>query len=324
MTAVELREVTKSFPGGVEALRGVSLAVQAGEIFGLLGPNGAGKTTAIRFLTTLSRASGGAAFVAGFEVREQPEEVRRRIGYVAQTTALDHLATGRENLLFHGRLFGLGGAKLRSRAEELIETFQLAEVADRQVQNYSGGTKRRLDLATGLLHLPQVLFLDEPTSGLDPENRHLLWELVSSLASQSGITVLLTTHYMDEADALAHRLAIIDRGRIVAEGRPSELKNALKGDVVTVELESAAAVSQAQGLLQSLDGITSVITDTTLLVAQVPDGPIAVPRIVEALRAEGIPLGRVSLQRPTLDEVYLSVTGRKYRPGAARPQFFWR
>ena len=184
MHSLELREVKKSYPGGIEALRGISLAVDAGEIFGLLGPNGAGKTTAVRILTTLSRATAGTAYVAGFEVHDQPEEVRRQIGYVAQTTALDLLATGRENLLFHGRLFGLGGSRLRSRAEELIETFQLAEVADRRVQTYSGGMKRRLDLATGLLHLPQVLFLDEPTSGLDPENRYLLWELVSSLASQ--------------------------------------------------------------------------------------------------------------------------------------------
>jgi ABC-2 type transport system ATP-binding protein len=315
--AIHLEKLRKAYPG-IEALRGISFEVRPGEVFGLLGPNGAGKTTVVRILATLSRATSGTAFVAGFDVLMQSQEVRRRIGYVAQTTALDLLATARENLQLHGQLFGLKGRYLQSRVEEMIDIFQLGEIAGRRAQTISGGMKRRLDLATGLLHKPQVLFLDEPTTGLDPENRLLLWEHVRGLASRDGIAVLLTTHYMEEADALASRLAIIDRGSIVVTGTPTELKSTLNGDVVTVELALAGRLDEACNLLQSLDGVTRVLTDTTMLFAQVPDGSIAVAQIVGALREKGIPLGRVSLNRPTLDEVYLASTGRKYRPGFVR------
>ena len=323
MPAIELREITKSFSNGVKALQGVSFEVRAGEVFGLLGPNGAGKTTAVRILATLSSATSGTAWVAGFDVVTQPEEVRRRIAYVAQTTALDLLATAKENLLFHGRLHGLIGSRLRTRVEELIELFQLGDVANRRAQTLSGGMKRRLDLATGILHLPKILFLDEPTSGLDPANRYQLWDHIRSLAQEEGAAVLLTTHHMDEADALASRVAILDQGRIVTEGTPAKLKSELEGDVVTIEVASAAKVDEAQKLLQSLDGITRVIADSTALFALVPNGSTLVPRIVDALRSQDIPLEKISLSEPTLDEVYLSATGRKYRPGVARPRFFW-
>jgi ABC-2 type transport system ATP-binding protein len=318
--AIDAVSIVKTYRGGIEALRGVSFQVNPGEVFGLLGPNGAGKTTVVRILSTLSPATAGTARVAGLDVRQQAAEVRRKIGYVAQNAALDFLATGRENLLFHGHLFGLTGSRLRQRVEEQIDLFQLGEAADRLTSTYSGGMRRRLDLAMGLIHVPAVLFLDEPTTGLDPQNRQLVWDKIRSLASRDGIAVLLTTHYMDEADALAARLAIIDCGRIVAAGAPEALKSALKGDVVTVEVASVEAVAVARDVIQRVDGVTQVIADAATLFAQVPDGSIAVPLIVGALRERQIVLGRVSLNRPSLDEVYLSATGRKYQPGNARPR----
>jgi ABC-2 type transport system ATP-binding protein len=321
--SIELKDVKKVHPGGVEALRGISLAVEPGQIFGLLGPNGAGKTSLVRILATLSPWDGGTVRVAGLDLTTHAREVRRRIGYVAQTTALDLLATGRENLLFAGRLFGLTGSSLHRRMAELVDAFELCEVLDRRVLTYSGGMKRRLDLATGLLHTPRVLFLDEPTVGLDPQSRHLLWDRISSLVSGNGMTVLLTTHYMDEADALAGRLAIIDRGRVVAQGTPAELKRRLRGDVVTIEFPSAEGVGRAKALLEEVDGVTGVMADTTFLVAQVNDGSTAIPHLVEALRVHHLPPERLSLKQPTLDEVFLSATGRQYQPGAPRVQSFW-
>lgn len=316
--AASARELKKTYSSGATALAGVSFEVRPGEIFGLLGPNGAGKTTTLRILATLSRATAGNAVVCGFDVGSHPKEVRRRIGYLAQTTALDLSATGIENLQFHGRLMGLPAARVRARARELVELFELGEVAGRQVQTYSGGLKRRLDLAASLLHLPQVLFLDEPTSGLDPVHRRGLWDQIRDLASRRNVAVLLTTHYMEEADQLARRVAIIDRGCIVATGTPADLKSALHGDIVTVELTSPANAERTRSLLESLDGVTRVIGDTTGVFAQVPDGSFAVPSIVEALRIDGIPPKRISISRPTLDEVYLSATGRKYEPQLPR------
>jgi ABC-2 type transport system ATP-binding protein len=207
----------------VEALAGVSFAVRPGEVFALLGPNGAGKSTTIRILTTLSAPTSGRARVAGFDVVDQPREVRRRIGYVAQASGVDPTATGRENLLLQGRLFRLPTPVLRKRVAELLDLFALADAADRAAQTYSGGMKRRLDVAMGLVHQPEVLFLDEPTTGLDPESRTVMWQEVRRLA-EGGLTLLLTTHYLEEADQLARRLAIIDRGKVVAEGTPDELK----------------------------------------------------------------------------------------------------
>jgi ABC-2 type transport system ATP-binding protein len=321
--SIELNDLRKVYPGGVEALRGISLSVRPGEIFGLLGPNGAGKTTAVRILATLAPWNGGSVRVAGLDVRTNAREVRHCIGYVAQTTALDQLGTGRENLLFLGRLFGLKGAALRARADELIEVFGLGEVIDRKVVTYSGGMKRRLDLAAGLVHTPRVLFLDEPTAGLDPQSRRLLWERISALAAEKGMTVLLTTHYMDEADALAERLAIIDRGKLVAEGTPAELKRRLHGDMITIKFFSPEAVGQAKPLLERVEGVTEVLTDTTSLVAQVTDGSTTIPRLITVLRDNRLPLEGLSMKEPSLDEVFLSATGRQYQVGPARTQWSW-
>ena len=210
--AIEARGLMKTYPGEVRALDGLSFAVEAGTIFGLLGPNGAGKSTTVKILTTLSRPDEGEAHVAGFDVLREPDRVRRAIGVVAQRSGVDREATGRENLTLQGQLYGLGGRELKRRVGELLERFGLAEAADRIARTYSGGMQRRLDIAIGLVHRPQVLFLDEPTTGLDPEVRAEMWEEISRLATEEGITMLLTTHYLEEADRLAHRLAIVDRG----------------------------------------------------------------------------------------------------------------
>jgi len=229
MNAIAVTDLRKTYPGGVEAVRGLSFHVERGEVFALLGPNGAGKSTTVRILTTLSAPTSGAAVVAGFDVVRAAHEVRRHIGYVAQSSGVDLTATGRENLMLQGRLFRLPAAALRSRVAELLELFQLTGASERPALTYSGGMKRRLDVAMGLIHRPEVLFLDEPTTGLDPESRSVMWKEVRRLARE-GLTLLLTTHYLEEADQLAHRLAIIDGGRIVAEGTPDELKGRLRGD----------------------------------------------------------------------------------------------
>jgi len=227
--AIEVEDLRKTYAGGVEALRGVSFDVRPGEVFALLGPNGAGKSTTVRILTTLSAPTSGRARIAGFDVVRQPREVRRRIGSVAQSSGVDLTATGRENLTLQGRLFRLPPADLRWRTAELLHLFQLEAAADRPAATYSGGMKRRLDVAMGLIHRPEVLFLDEPTTGLDPESRAVMWKEVRRLAAE-GLTLLLTTHYLEEADQLAQRIAIVDGGRIVAAGTPGELKREITGE----------------------------------------------------------------------------------------------
>ena len=236
-TAVETHDLRKSFDVAgrpVDAVRGVDLEVRAGEIFGFLGPNGAGKTTTLRMLTTLLPIDSGRAFVAGLDVARDPAAVRRRIGYVGQLGGGDRPATGRENLLLQGELYGMTKAAARARADELIEVFELAAFIDRRVLTYSGGQRRRLEVALGIMHRPEILFLDEPTTGLDPQNRANLWEQLRELRAR-GATIFLTTHYLEEADALSDRLAIIDNGRIVAEGTPRELKQQLAGETVVLK-----------------------------------------------------------------------------------------
>src|ERR1035437_3370977 len=227
MDAIVAEDLHKRYKT-VQALDGVSFAVRAGEVFGLLGPNGAGKSTTVRTLATLTRPDSGRALVAGEDVARHPNRVRRAIGYVAQDSGIDWEATGRENLLLQGRIHGMAGAELHKRVDELLELVGLLDAADRQARNYSGGMKRRLDIATGLVHAPQGLFLDEPTTGLDPEARVAMWTEVERLAEQENLTILLTTHYLEEADRLAERVAIVSRGKIVVEGRPEDLKSGLR------------------------------------------------------------------------------------------------
>ena len=235
MDAIVAEDLRKRYKD-VQALDGVSFAVREGEVFGLLGPNGAGKSTTVRTLATLTQPDSGRALVAGEDVVRHPNRVRRPIGYVAQDSGVDWEATGRENLLLQGRIHGMAGAPLRKRVDELFELVGLRDAADRVARGYSGGMKRRLDIALGLVHRPRVLFLDEPTTGLDPEARAAMWVEVERLAAQESLTILLTTHYLEEADRLAERVAIVSRGKVVVEGKPDELKANLRGELVTVEL----------------------------------------------------------------------------------------
>jgi ABC-2 type transport system ATP-binding protein len=295
----------------VQALDGVSFAVREGEVFGLLGPNGAGKSTTVRVLTTLTQPDEGRAFVAGEDVVRHPNRVRGSIGYVAQDSGVDWEATARENLLLQGRIHGMAGKPLHARVDELLELVDLRDAANRVSRGYSGGMKRRLDIAIGLVHRPRVLFLDEPTTGLDPEARAAMWVEVERLAAAESLTILLTTHYLEEADRLAERVAIVSRGKVVVEGTPDDLKRDLAGESVTVELaEANGQVAEAERVLTALTG--DVHVDGQSLRARVPNGAEAIPRILGALDGAGIPVAAVTTARPSLDDVYLHYTGRDF------------
>jgi ABC-2 type transport system ATP-binding protein len=310
--AIEVVELRKTYAGGVVALDGISFQVTAGEVFALLGPNGAGKSSTVRILATLSAATGGAARIDGLDVATRPREVRRRIGYVAQASGVDLTATGRENLTLQGKLYRLPAAELSSRVEELLELFGLTAAADREARTWSGGMKRRLDVAMGLVHRPAVLFLDEPTTGLDPESRAVMWEEVRGLARQ-GLTLLLTTHYLEEADQLAQRLAILDGGRIVAAGTPDALKQRLRGDRVSVEVAERDQLPRAREVLAGLGEVATVMADGAALYAQVAHGATALPALLAALDRAGVAVAQVALSRPSLDDVYLAATGHLWR-----------
>jgi ABC-2 type transport system ATP-binding protein len=310
--AIEANELVKTYPGGVRALDQLSFSVVEGTVFGLLGPNGAGKSTAVKILTTLSRADSGKAAVAGFDVRTDPNKVRRSIGTVQQGSTVDREATGRENLRLQGQVYGLRGRELEARAAELLERFGLSDAADRIARGYSGGMERRLVVAMALIHRPRVLFLDEPTTGLDPEVRADMWTEISRLASEQGLTILLTTHYLEEADNLASQLAIVDRGRVVAEGTPEGLKADLRGDAIHVELHGAPEGNGHVAALEALTEISEVSVDGRTLHARSDDGARAVPVVLQALEARGVEVASVSVARPSLDDVYLRYTGRTF------------
>jgi len=296
----------------VQALDGVSFAVREGEVFGLLGPNGAGKSTTVRVLVTLTEPDDGRASVAGHDVAREPDAVRRTIGYIPQESGVDRYGTGRENLMLQGRVQGMGGRALRARVDELLELVGIVDAADRIVNGYSGGMKRRLDIALGLVHRPRVLFLDEPTTGLDPEARVALWEELGRFAAQETLTILLTTHYLEEADELADRLAILSAGRVVVEGTPAGLKAELRGDAVTVELANGRA-EDARRVLVGVDApVETALGDGRTLVSRVGDGGQALPRILAALGDAGIAVSSVPVSRPSLDDVYLHYTGRDF------------
>jgi ABC-2 type transport system ATP-binding protein len=315
LTAVDL---VKTYPGarrgpGVRALDGLTFSVPEGVVLGLLGPNGAGKSTTVKILTTLSRADSGTALVAGYDVNREQDEVRHVIGYVPQKASSDPMATGLENLVLSGRIHGLSRSAATNRAKDLLERFSLTEQASRQVKTYSGGQQRRLDVALGLVHRPKVLFLDEPTTGLDPEARADLWAEVRLLAGDEGLTVLLTTHYLEEADRLADQLAIVDHGKIVAEGTPEGLKAELRGDTVQVELVDPDVDGSVRSLLAGLAGIGEIVVEGNSLRARVDRGATAVPAVLGALEEKAIPVGAVTVSRPSLDDVYLSYTGRSFQ-----------
>jgi len=308
--AIVVDEVQKHY-GRVRALEGVTFAVRAGEVFGLPGPNGAGKSTPVRLLATLTQPNAGRAEVAGHDVVRDPNAVRRAIGYVPQSSGVDRDATGRENLMLQGRVQGMGGRVLEARVDELLELLGLADAADRVVRGYSGGMKRRLDVGLGLVHRPQVLFLDEPTTGLDPEARASMWGELERLAEGESLTILLTTHYMEEADELANRLAIVSRGRVVVEGTPEQLKQSLRGEAVEVELADGRA-AEAEAVVVALEGVLEASIDGRKLRSRVASGARAIPFILSALDAEGIGVESVTTHRPSLDDVYLHYTGREF------------
>jgi ABC-2 type transport system ATP-binding protein len=322
---IEVDALEKSYPrqrGGdpVRALAGVSFTVRAGEFFGFLGPNGAGKTTTIRVLATLARPTAGRATIAGLDVLARPDDVRRRIGLAMQTVALENLLSGRENLELVGRLHRLPAAGLRRRVDELLELMNLTGAADRLVGTYSGGMRRRLDLATALVHEPEVLFLDEPTEGLDPQSRGALWEELLRI-NRAGTTMFLTTHYMEEADRLCDRLAIIDLGRIVVEGTAAELKRSIGADTVVVGLGAAtdesallsAAQDQVVGALDAFTPLSGLERTPSGVTLAISDAHAAIPELFRRLDAARVRVTGLSMAGPTLDDVFLRYTGKRIR-----------
>jgi ABC-2 type transport system ATP-binding protein len=308
----DLRRTFKTRTSTVEAVQGVDLDVGAGEIFGFLGPNGAGKTTTLRMLATLLVPTSGEAMVAGVDLRRDPQEVRRRIGYVPQGGSTDPAETGRGELVVQGRLYGMSKADATKRATEVLEALDLTVAADRGTGTYSGGMKRRLDVGLGIVHRPQVLFLDEPTTGLDPQARARMWDEIRKLRTD-GTTVFMTTHYLEEADALADRLAIIDQGKIVASGTADELKQAVAGDVVTIGVNGAGA--RVLGLVANVPFVREASHDDAegLVRLYVDRGELAVPQLLRMLDTAGFAPTSITLHKPSLDDVFLRQTGRSLR-----------
>jgi len=294
----------------VEAVRGVDLAVRKGEVFGFLGPNGAGKTTTLRMLTTLLTPDAGEATLAGCDLLKHPQRLRERIGYVSQAGGSDRGMSAWENLVLQGRLFGMNRHNAAAQAKALILAFDLEAIADRKAVTYSGGQRRRLDVALGMMHRPQLLFLDEPTTGLDPQNRARLWDEVRRLRD-SGVTIFLTTHYLDEADALADRIAIMDQGKIEAEGSPRELKKQIAGDVVLLGLSADGAHNEkALQLFTDQPYVREASYEQGHLRLYVHEGEATLPEILRLLDHAQIGLKTISLSQPTLDDVFLRQTGR--------------
>jgi ABC-2 type transport system ATP-binding protein len=293
--------------GEIRAVDGVDLRIARGEIYGFLGPNGAGKSTTVRMLCTLLAPTGGRAVVAGFDVATHPGEVRLRIGVALQEAALDPKQTGRELLRLQGLLYGLPSRALPERVAELGELIDLSDALDRPIATYSGGMKRRLDLAAALVHNPEILFLDEPTTGLDPASRARMWTEIRRLHQQLGITVFLTTQYLEEADELAQRVGIIDRGRIVAEGTPAELKRAVGTDVIVARVEGDA--NRVRAAVATVPGVSSVEAHGSELVIAVDNGPAAISPVAVALAGTDVPVRELTLRTPTLDDVFLDLTG---------------
>ncbi|MFB7595969.1 ATP-binding cassette domain-containing protein [Streptomyces sp. NPDC056160] len=306
--AIYAEGLVKTF-GDVRALDGVDLDVPEGTVLGLLGPNGAGKTTTVRCLTTLLRPDSGKAVVAGIDVLRQPDEVRRSIGLSGQFAAVDEYLTGRENLQMVGRLYQMRARAAKARAQELLEQFRLAEAADRPAKTYSGGMRRRLDLAAALVVAPPVMFMDEPTTGLDPRNRQQLWEVIKQLVS-GGTTLLLTTQYLEEADHLAHEIAVVDHGRVIARGTSDQLKARTGGERVEVVVREREHIATAAEVLGGFGkGETTVEEHTRKLTVSVSGGARLLAEVIRELDSRGIEIDDVGLRRPTLDDVFLSLTG---------------
>ena len=309
--AIVTENLTKIYGGKVHAVAGISFAVKPGEAFGFLGPNGAGKTTTVSMLTAGLQPTSGSAVIDGLDLARHPEEIKRRIGVIFQESTADQDLTGRENLEVAAGCYGIPSGEGRARAKALIAQMQLVEAANRLAKTYSGGMRRRLELAVGLINRPRILFLDEPTLGLDPQGRAGFWSFVQKLRRETGLTVFVTTHYLDEADGMCDRIAIIDHGKIVATGAPTELKDRLGGDVVT--LKTADGAANVTEVVRGLPGVSDVQKQDGTYRVKCASGETLVPIAVEACAKAGVGILGVTVKRPSLDEVFLEFTGREFR-----------
>jgi ABC-2 type transport system ATP-binding protein len=315
MAMIETHNLAKTFSsrkGPVEAVRGVDLKVNEGEIYGFLGPNGAGKTTTMRMLATLLDPTSGQATICGYDLRREAGKVRTQIGYVGQKGGAERRETGRENLVLQGRLYGMSKADAVKRAAELVSRLDLETFADRLVKTYSGGQRRRLDIAMGMMHRPRLLILDEPTTGLDPQSRARIWDEVRRLREE-GVTIFLTTHYMDEADGLCDRLAVIDNGKIVGEDTPNGLKRQIAGDVISLGLNLNGSAAQVKEKLHAQDFLRELQETDAGLQLYVERGDEVLPEVLRLLDHNGATIRSVTLARPTLEDVFLRLTGRSLR-----------
>jgi len=310
MYAIKVENLTKKF-NGLVAVDHLSFSVKSGELFGLLGPNGAGKTTIINVLSTLLDSTSGYGEVASFDISKHKDDVRKSIGIVFQEPALDVKLTGKENLEFHGMMYGIGKELRRERIKEVLRLVDLTDKADVLVENYSGGMKRRLEIARGLIHRPKVLFLDEPTLGLDTQTRRHIWDYIRDLNQKSDVTIILTTHYMEEADYLCERVAIIDYGKIVAMDSPSKLKDILGGDVVSLEIEGRSDALLSH--LRELDWIKTMASHNNNLSLTMEKGERRIPELINMAHKDGVDVVCVSLRKPSLEDVFLHYTGRMIR-----------
>ncbi len=314
--AIEVTDLKKTYRGGIEAVRGISFQVERGEIFGFLGPNGAGKSTTIMMLTTLIKPTGGHATVNGLDIVKESYRVRTQLGYVSQDLAVDDNLTGRENMILQAHFYHIPKPQVNARIDEVLELVGLRDRADDRVEFYSGGMRKRLDIACGLIHRPSILFLDEPTLGLDIQTRHEIWRYIERLRSESQMTIFLTTHYMDEADALCNRIAIIDCGQIKAIGTPAALKDQLGGDVIFLRFNNLSGPAAASlEAISALPGVKKLSHRGKEHVVVAKNGDFLLPRIFEVAQNKGAKIESVILKKPTLDDVYLAHTGRGLRDG---------
>jgi ABC-2 type transport system ATP-binding protein len=313
---ISTRELTKDFVVSrtetVHAVRGISLEVEPGELVAVLGPNGAGKTTTLRMLTTLIAPTSGSARVAGYDVAADPGRVRRQIGYVGQGNGAGHSQRVADELSGQGVIYGLDRRAAKQRAGELLESLELKDLAQRKVSDLSGGQRRRLDVAMGLVHAPRLLFLDEPSTGLDPQNRANLWDHILRMREQYSMTIVLTTHYLDEADSMAERVVVVDHGQVIADDTADALKAELAGDQLLLTVAPGNR-SEMRLLAERLPGAREVRLDGDRLTVRVADGPAALPRLIAAAQQNGVPVGTAQVHRPTLDDVFLNLTGRSLR-----------
>ena len=314
---ISVEGLVEVYSDGTKAVDGISFQVNEGEFFGFLGPNGAGKSTTIKVLTTLLKKTAGNVSVAGFNIEKDADKIRKVIGVQSQETVIDQDLTGRENMMLQGHLHQMGGEALRKRVDELLNLVGIADVADRRAGHYSGGMKKRLDLASALVHEPKLLFLDEPTTGLDPQSRAAIWEYLSKLNKEERITIFLTTQYMEEADKLCERLFIIDQGKVVASGTPESLKREVGADSITMTLEDGGAstetTSKAKQVLGGMQGINQVIESDGGLTVYAKNASTIIADIVRAFDSNGIRLSAVNFASPTLDDVFLQHTGKRIR-----------